>query len=286
MTTAPFRIAVVAPATPLDRDLADRISALVSRLYPDGRCDLSIHPQCFLSEGHFAGPDEARAQAFVEAANDPGFDAVWFARGGYGAVRILDLALPRLTAAARRKTYMGYSDIGFILGALYRLGFPRLAHGPMPTDLRRPGGEAALARALQAMVEGDAAGIEPGVTARPVAAFNLTILCHLLGTPWVPDLAGHDLLLEEVSEPYYRIDRCFAQIAAALGPAGLAGIRLGRCSDILANSPDFAMDEEEIAETWCRRLAIPYLGRADIGHDAHNRIVPFGRWRLEDRTGR
>ena len=56
----------------------------------------------------------------------------------------------------------------------------------------------------------------------------------------------------------------------------VAGIRLGRVSDILPNEPDFARTEEDIVQDWCARAKIPYLGRADIGHDADNKIVPFG----------
>ncbi|MEV9375796.1 LD-carboxypeptidase, partial [Klebsiella pneumoniae] len=81
--------------------------------------DLVFHPQCFLSEGHFAGSDAVRAAAFLEVANDPAFDAIWFARGGYGSNRILHSVMPQLGEAARRKTYLGFSDMGFLLGALY-----------------------------------------------------------------------------------------------------------------------------------------------------------------------
>jgi muramoyltetrapeptide carboxypeptidase len=53
---------------------------------------------------------------------------------------------------------------------------------------------------------------------------------------------------------------------------------LGRCSDITPNDPDFGMNEEEITRYWCDRAGIPWLGRADIGHDSNNKIVPFGRF--------
>jgi muramoyltetrapeptide carboxypeptidase len=56
----------------------------------------------------------------------------------------------------------------------------------------------------------------------------------------------------------------------------VAGIRLGRCSEVPPNDPDFGESEEEIVRFWCKRSGIPWLGRADIGHDAANRIVPFG----------
>ena len=58
-----------------------------------GDCELAVHPQCFLAEGHFAGPDEARLAALREVMADPSVDAVWFARGGYGSNRIAEAAL-------------------------------------------------------------------------------------------------------------------------------------------------------------------------------------------------
>ena len=108
------------------------------------------------------------------------------------------------------------------------------------------------------------------------AAFNLTILSSLIGTPWQPDLTGHVLMLEEVAEAMYRIDRSLFHVTSNRAIRKVAGIRLGRCSGIPPNEPDFAMDEEQVARYWCERSGIAWLGRADIGHDVRNRIVPFG----------
>lgn len=270
-----MRIAVVAPSRAISPELAERVVALAAEVCPEA--EVRVDPRCFSSHGHFAGDDETRAAAFVDAANDPEVDAVWFARGGYGAFRIVPLVLPALGAAARRKTYLGYSDGGALLAALYGAGIGRIAHGPMPADLNRAGGAAAVARALAFLTRGDAASIEPSATRHaPVAAFNLTILAHLIGTPWLPDLSGHVLMLEEVSEPVYRIDRALAQVASAPALAGLAGLMLGRCGEIVPNDPDFGRDEEDVAREWCARSGIPWLGRADIGHDVANKVVPFG----------
>src|SRR6266567_9037681 len=139
-----MRIAVVAPSNPLKREAAEAVRAIV-----DGRrdCELVIHPQCFLSDGHFAGPDEARLAALREVMADPSVDAVWFARGGYGSNRIAEAAVADLPAAARSKAYLGYSDSGFLLAAFDKAGL-EVAHGPMVQDVAREGGEAAVHRAL------------------------------------------------------------------------------------------------------------------------------------------
>lgn len=271
-------IGVVATGRPITPDVAARVRTVADGLWPDGRVRIVFHPQCFMEQGHFAGSDAARADAFVEVANDEGLDALWIARGGWGAARIVDAVLPRLGPAARAKAYMGYSDAGTLLAALYAHGVGRAFHGPMPVDITRDGGEAVVARALRWLVERDETALEPHVRAvgAPTAAFNLTILAHLMGTPLLPDLTGHVLMLEEVGEYMYRIDRALAQIAASPAVRAAAGIRLGRCSDIPLNDPDFGRDEEDVTREWCARAGIAYLGRADIGHDVANRVVPFG----------
>ena len=141
-----MRIGVVAPSSRFSAEAADGVQALAAAEYPEA--EIVFHPQCFLTHNHFAGPDAARADALVEFCNDPDFDAIWFARGGYGACRIAEGAIARLGEAARRKTWLGYSDAGYLLAGLYRAGFPDLAHGPMPQDALREGGEGAVRRAL------------------------------------------------------------------------------------------------------------------------------------------
>jgi muramoyltetrapeptide carboxypeptidase len=271
------RIAVVAPSSRLSPEVPGRIWGLAAALYPDRTPKIVFHPQCLASAGHFAGDDATRADAFVEAANDEDYDAVWFARGGYGAGRLVEMVLPRLGDAARRKAYLGYSDGGALLAALYGQGFRGVAHGPMAQDVLRDGGEAAIARALAWLVDHDPEALEPSLRDAPrAAAFNMAILSSILGTPMQPDLEGHVLMLEEVSEPMYRIDRALLHVTSNPGIRRVAGLRLGRCSAIPDNDPDFGMTEEEVARYWCERSAIPWLGRADIGHDADNKVVPFG----------
>lgn len=272
-----IRIGVVAPGSRLTPEIADRVTALAGALYPDGTARIDFHPQCFLSHGHFAGDDATRAAAFLDVANDPAYDALWIGRGGYGACRIAEDVLTGLEGAAREKAYLGYSDAGFLLAGLYARGFERVFHAPMPGDIVREGGEAAVARALAWLVARDPGVIEPGLTdGGKAAAFNIMVLSQLLGTPLEPNLSGHVLMLEEVSEYMYRIDRSLFHITNNPMIRRVAGIKLGRCSLIPPNDPEFAENEEAIVGRWCARAGIPYLGRADIGHDAANKVVPFG----------
>lgn len=276
MTERAFRIGVMAPGGALAAEVEPRVRALAAERYGD-RVEIVFHPQCFERCGHFAGDDARRTEAFLEVANDPSFDALWFGRGGYGSNRIVEAACEQLAPAAADKAYLGYSDAGTLLSALYARGYRNVAHGPMPGDIRMDGGEAAVARGLSWLVERSAEALEPSIGREgPVVAFNLVILAHLIGTPGEPDLSGHVLMVEEVGEYMYRIDRDLCQVTQAAGLRGLAGLRMGRCAGVPQNDPDFLLSEDEVARFWCERAGIPYLGRADIGHDADNKVAPFG----------
>ncbi len=265
-------IAICAPATPITRDNASALEALVAAEFPMHR--VTFHEQCFARSGHFAGDDLTRLSALVECANDPAFDAVWFAKGGYGSNRIAEAAIVRMNAAAREKSYVGFSDCGYLLAALYRAGIGQCAHGSMPVSARSEGGRQALRRVLN-WFAGDNSGLEPSLNgSTPVAAFNLITLAMCVNTPIMPDLTGHVVMVEEVAEHLYSIDRLFFHLAGTL--PRLAGLRLGAITAVPENYVEFGQTEEEIAQFWCARAGIPYLGRAEIGHTSANRVVPFG----------
>lgn len=256
----------------MNREAAERVEAIARSR---GDCDVIFHPQCFLSDGHFAGTDEQRLSALREVMADPAIDAVWFARGGYGSNRIAEAAAKGIPEAARSKTFMGYSDTGFLLAAFHKAGVD-VAHGPMPQDVIRAGGEAAIHRALDWLVRRDPAALEPDLQ-QPAMAFNLTVLSSLLGTVLEPDFSGVELLVEEVSEHHYRIDRLMFHVTSDANVRKAARIRLGRASDIPENDPGFGSDEQAIVADWCRRSGIELGPPADIGHDSANNVVPFGR---------
>jgi muramoyltetrapeptide carboxypeptidase len=265
-----MRIAIVAPSCTLKREAAAAVEGLVAER---GDCELMVHPQCFSSEGHFAGGDAERLAALREVMADRSVDVVWFARGGYGSNRIAEAAASDVPDAAHDKTYLGYSDAGFLLAAFHKAGL-RVAHGPMPSDVLRNDGEAAVSRALDFMVQRSDSGNEPGLDG-PAYAFNLTVLSNFLGTSLEPDFAGRELIVEDIGEHLYRIDRTMFHVTGSPALRQVRRLRLGRVSEVIENEPDFNSDEEAVVRDWCGRSGIVFAGRADIGHDAANRIVPF-----------
>ncbi|CAN5236799.1 hypothetical protein BH09PSE3_BH09PSE3_12960 [soil metagenome] len=266
-----MRIAVVGPSNMVPVDVPARVHALAAARYGSDAPEIIFHPQCFLSSGHFAGPDQAREDALVEVANDPRFDAVWFGRGGYGANRIAQRAINRMMEPARNKVFMGYSDGGFVLAGLLASGIGQPVHGPMPADINRVGGEVAVTRSLDWLMSRSPIA----VNAPKCVAFNLTVFSQLLGTSLQPDLTGRILMLEEVDEPMYRIDRSLFHVTGNPTVRKCAGLMLGRCAPVTPNAPDFGMGEDAVARYWCEVSGIEYLGRADIGHDAANQVVAF-----------
>ena len=223
-----IRVAICAPSASLPRELATQVTAVAAGF---GDVELHFHEQCFAEQGHFAGSDELRLAALVECANDPLYDAVWFARGGYGSNRIAGDAIARMGPVANGKIWLGSSDGGYLLGALYRAGIGRPVHAPMPLDIKREHGADAIGSVLS-WLSGDLGGLEPHLDGRPTAAFNLMTLAMLSGTPLMPDLSGHVVMVEEVAEYHYAVDRLLFHVTANLAGAGIAGLRLGRVSDV------------------------------------------------------
>ncbi len=256
-------VAVVAPSCPIERSVKDQVEAIVN-----GRLRLRWAEQCFALGGHYAGADAEREDALVDAWNDPEVSAIWFARGGAGAARIASAGVAR-TVDAPTKIVLGFSDAGFVHAAMLRAGRAGALWGPMIADVARVGGERAIERAVRLLTGSD--GPEDHASTGAVA-FNLSVLCATLGTPLEPPLGGRTVMLEDVGEPLYRLDRLFGQLTSQPWFPSVAGVRLGRFSDT-GNDRPFGRSVEEIAGEWLARAEVALLEPVDIGHDAGNKLV-------------
>jgi muramoyltetrapeptide carboxypeptidase len=218
-----------------------------------------------------------RLEELQSAVDDPELDAIMAARGGYGATRLLD-ALDLRSLKARPKLLIGFSDITALHAVWSRAGLGSI-HGPMAAAVGRVG-DAELARVIEA-IEGryvreltGLRAIAPGRACGPLAGGNLAVLCALLGTPYMPDLSGAVLLLEDVGERPYRVDRMLTSLRQSGALRDVAGILLGAFTHAEPGSDGMTIDDVLVDRL--ASLGVPVLAGAPIGHIDRNEPVPLG----------
>ncbi|WP_459804671.1 S66 peptidase family protein [Herbidospora sp. RD11066] len=227
-------VAVVAPSGPVDLDRLNRGRHVLTGL----GLNVRFGARMLIRRGYLAGPDQARAADLQEAWCDPEIAAVICARGGYGATRVLDHLDWDKMGAVRPKPLLGSSDITALhLAFQRRLGVASL-FGPMPacaTISDEDGPEprslshlkASLISSLEPRpVKGDQV-LVPGSAIGPVTGGNLTLLAALCGTPHQMEAQGRIVLLEDIREEPYRIDRMLTQLLQAGCLDGAVGFALG-----------------------------------------------------------
>jgi muramoyltetrapeptide carboxypeptidase len=293
------RIALVAPAGPLlEKDDLTRAGALCRAL----GYEPVLSPGAGRHYGYLAGTDRERLEELNAALADPAIDAVWCIRGGYGTTRILHQV--DFAALARRpKALVGYSDItALLIGAVVRAGVVAF-HGPvaraaMPA-FSRAHFERVLARAEPAgrlgrlpqpdvllPRENRIVTLAGGTAEGPLFGGNLSLLQCLLGTPFCPDLDGAILFLEDVGEDLYRVDRMLAHLRAAGALDRLAGVAIGRFTELERRGADGALGLEEVLETYLLPLGIPVAHGFPVGHIDDQWTLPLGvRARLDADAG-
>ena len=237
----------------------------------------------------FAGSDSARAEAFYALLRTPQLDAVFAARGGYGAVRLLELFDWDLLRAANVPV-IGYSDITALNLAFLANGLTGSVSGPMPAihiggELDTPEDEAAFAYDIRSLVDAwngscpvelpagaEFRGLRPGRVEAPVVPANLMVMLAQIGSPWMPDLAGCLLILEDVDEAAYQIDRGLTQLRQVGILPKLAGLVFGD----FRNVEDREWLPEILAE-FARHVPGPVATGLPYGHCRPMTSVPVGR---------
>jgi muramoyltetrapeptide carboxypeptidase len=261
---------VIAPSGPFDVEGLERgVAWLRERYVVSHRGDITER-STFL-----AGSDDRRATELLEALADPTVDAIVAARGGHGATRILARVAPSAIAAAG-KLLVGFSDVTALHAAWSRAGL-RSIHGPMVATLGRA--DATLRRRWIEAVEGHPPAqltglraLAPGRATGPLIGGNLSVLAALVGTPYLPPLAGAILFLEDVHEAPYRVDRMLTTLRNAGVLDGVAGIALGAFTD----APAEAGAIESVLAERLGDLGVPVLAGIPSGHVEDNLELPLG----------
>jgi muramoyltetrapeptide carboxypeptidase len=272
------RVSVVAPAGPVSQDRLDAgLSVLRSwglrvTTAPHVR---GVHPRF----GYLAADDPGRAQDLSEAWADPDVAAVFCARGGYGVQRMVDLLDWQSLAAAGPKVLVGFSDITALHQAFgARLGLSTI-HGPVVTSLGR--GDPRSAAHLRTMLFDPSPGTsltpepaEPlvgGSAEGVLVGGNLALLAAEVGTRTSLPAAGSVVVLEDVGEEVYRLDRLLTQLLRSGWFDGARGIVLGQFTDCA--SPEAVRD---LVVDRLVPLGLPTVLGAAFGHAPRNLAFPFG----------
>jgi muramoyltetrapeptide carboxypeptidase len=284
------RIGLVAPSGPLlERDDLTRADALCRAL----GYEPVIGKYAYSRHGYLAGTDDQRVGDLNQALDDRSIDAVWCIRGGFGVTRVLDRV--EYAAIARRpKALIGFSAITPLLNAVTATTGVVTYHGPvarasMPAFSRQhfervltssqPAGRLGrLTEAADVLVprENRIVTLSGGVAEGPLFGGNLSLLQCLIGTPWFPDLDGAILFLEDVDEQLYRVDRVLAHLRAIGALSGLAGVIVGRFTDLDRGGRDGALGFDEVLATYLSPLGVPVAYGFPIGHIDMQWTLPIG----------
>lgn len=274
-------VAIIAPAGPFERASFETGLAVIS-----GRYEVRYDPGILSRQRYLAGGDERRFNELVSALADPDIKAVFCARGGYGAMRLL----PRLAQWAEKnaigaKPLVGFSDITALHQWLLSNGIASI-HAPVLTQLGRVPADHPVR--LFSLLESSApaaplvgTGTYVGGTVEgPLFGGNLSVFTRLLGTPFMPDLEGGVLLLEDLSEQPYRLDRMWTHLELAGVFRKVRGIVLGQ---FLGCEPrDGGYTAADVLRDLAVAAGVPCATGFPIGHGDVNEPLALGvRVRLE-----
>ena len=271
-------VGVVSPASAIDREYLERGVVALKRM--GFRVKVSSH--ALDRSAILAGTDAVRASELQKFFADPEVDAIFAARGGYGAGRILPL-LDFDAIARTPKVFMGFSDATFILNALVGRAGMVCFHGPMVAmDFAHGLGEASLDH-LRRLLAGDLtsfalparAALKEGIAEGEVVGGCLSMVAASIGTPYAPPFDDAVLFLEDTGEKAYRIDRMLVQLAQAGVLERVVAVVFGALRPPDSSEAEYRLIGECVAEQ-AARLECPVLSGIEAGHGSANFTIPFG----------
>lgn len=239
-----------------------------------------VGPHATERVGYLAGHDRDRMNDINRALRDPTIDAIWCLRGGYGIMRIL-AGIDYDVLSRTPKAIIGYSDITALHAAVQRKCRLVTYHGPTARETMSDFARDSFRRAL--VEQADSCGVAPnareinaGVAEGRLVGGNLAVLASLCGTPFAPDLSDGILILEDINEPVYRIDRMLQQLKLAGALNGCRAIAFGECTGCTEDAGGGGRTFDEVLGEIADALGVPCLAGIPIGHIAEQWTIPLG----------
>jgi muramoyltetrapeptide carboxypeptidase len=277
LLAAGSHVALVSPAGPYREDAElDRAKANVRKF----GWEPVVMTNARARDGYLAGSDEQRARDINAAIVDPEIQGIWCLRGGYGAMRILD-ALDYEGMKAAPKALIGYSDVTALHAAFGKRSNLVTFHGPTARQAIPPFAFESLQNAVARGTDPcgpmpKAKTIRGGHARGKLVGGNLALLTALAGTPYAPDYAGAILIIEDVNEAHYRIDRMLMTLHLSGALSGLAGLVFGRFTDIPKEFGDEEWSLERVLKDAATRAGVPCVSDAPFGHVDEQWTLPLG----------
>ncbi|HEX5437825.1 MAG TPA: LD-carboxypeptidase [Gemmatimonadaceae bacterium] len=271
------RVALVAPASPLGS--AKELDQAVANVHSFG-WEPVVGEHALAKTGYLAGSDAQRAADLNGAIRDPSINAIWCLRGGYGVMRILEMV--DYDALRRRpKTVIGYSDITALhLAIRVRCGVVSY-HGPAARETITSFSRASLLRAVTQ--NGEPCGVAPearvlrsGSVRGPVLGGNLSLVASLVGTPFAAQLDGAILVLEEVDEPAYRVDRMLTQLRLSGALGRCVGLVFGAITPRGKPTKTSIRLRDAVLSGAAGDMTGPCMAGVPVGHIPSQWTVPMG----------
>ena len=272
-------IGIVSPSRAISKEELD---LAIDFLEKEGfKVELSSH--LFAKQDQFAGSDAQRAQEIQEFINRKDINAIWAARGGYGAVRIID-QIDFRPLKTDFKWFIGYSDFTVFLSHLNRqFGLPSI-HATMPISVNADADEQSqlsLIKALKGEPLDYAIAKHPltkaGDAQGELVGGNLSILYSLCGSSSMPETANKILFIEDLDEYLYHIDRMMMNLKRNGVFNNLQGLIVGGMSDMNDNTIPYGQSAEEIIYSHCKDYDFPIYFGFEAGHIQPNRALRFGQ---------
>lgn len=273
-------LGVVTPASALSRSAFEQTISNIEKLGFKAKYSDNIR----VRRGFLSGTDDQRILDMHQMFQDDEVKGIICARGGYGSARLLPM-LDFQLIRSNPKVFLGYSDITALHQAIFSQSGVISYHGPVGAsefnDFTSDYFEDVLIKGRKVKIQASEPDeIYAGKATGVLAGGNLSLIASMVGTPYEESYKGKILVLEDIGESTYRIDRMLTQVKQSGILDGIKGIALGYFTncDAKPDDPyyDMTIGLREVFVDQFNSLNVPVLGGLPIGHESHNCTFPIG----------